>query len=708
VSLSEILSSALSGLGASQAGIRTVSNNIANVNTPGYARETVALQTGITSGRVSGVVVGEPGRVADKFLEATVYTRGGDAGRAAVEAGYLDRLQALLGATGSETALPARLDAITTSAIAMTGASGGAAIAGPFVGAVEDAIGSMRQLGSDVDQLRGDIEGEVGDTVGRINLLLQSIDTLNASVSRLQGLGRSSAGPADQRTSALEELSALIGITAREQANGRVTIETATGLPLLDQRLRQLSYPTSGTGIAQPHYPGIELRFADHDGTIGATTGTTLDTPATGGKLGGLLDLRDRQLPAFSGRIDTLFAGLAQTVNAAANSGTAVPAPASLAGRATALSGSDRAGFTGAALVAVTRADGTLLASTTLDFDALGAGATLDDAVAAINAGLGGAATARFARGILTIDATAPGTGIAVAQDPARPSARGGVGLSQYFGLNDLVRSDAATLTPSGFTSADPHGFAAGESVDLALRDSAGRIVVRYSLTDAAGPTYGDLVTDLNAGPLGHYGRFTFDDVGRLRFAANTTAAGATLSVASDDTDRAGTGRSFSSIVGLGSVGAGASTGSGTGAALAGAGVRRDIMANPARLPLARLEPTAIGQKALGPSDRRGATAMVDALAAAVDLGDAGAMTITRFSAVVLGDAGSAAARAADRAEQMTARRDDAINRRDTVSGVNIDEELGQMVVLQNSYAAAARVMTTASAMYDTLLEMIR
>ena len=116
MSLSEILSSALSGLGASQAGIRTVSNNIANVNTPGYARETVALQTGITSGRVSGVVVGEPGRVADKFLEATVYTRGGDAGRAAVEAGYLDRLQALLGATGSETALPARLDAIRAAA----------------------------------------------------------------------------------------------------------------------------------------------------------------------------------------------------------------------------------------------------------------------------------------------------------------------------------------------------------------------------------------------------------------------------------------------------------------------------------------------------------------------------------------------------------------------------------------------------------------
>jgi flagellar hook-associated protein 1 FlgK len=139
---------------------------LANVNTPGYARETVALQTGVTAGRVNGVVVGEPGRVADKFLEATVYGRSGDAGRAEVEAGYLDRLQSLLGATGSESALPARLDAIAATATAMAGANGGSAVTAPFVGMVEDAIGSMRQLGRDVDVLRGDIEGEVGDTVG--------------------------------------------------------------------------------------------------------------------------------------------------------------------------------------------------------------------------------------------------------------------------------------------------------------------------------------------------------------------------------------------------------------------------------------------------------------------------------------------------------------------------------------------------------------
>src|SRR4051812_49031111 len=105
MALNDILSSATSGLAAAQAGLRAVSNNIANVGVTGYARQRVNLATGVTSGQVSGVVVGEPTRVADKFLEATVYRRAGDYGRAEASATYLDRLQALLGQPGASTGL---------------------------------------------------------------------------------------------------------------------------------------------------------------------------------------------------------------------------------------------------------------------------------------------------------------------------------------------------------------------------------------------------------------------------------------------------------------------------------------------------------------------------------------------------------------------------------------------------------------------------
>lgn len=698
MSLNDILGSALSGLGASQAGLRTVSNNIANVGTPGYARERVTQSPGVTQGRVNGVVVGEPSRVADRFLEATVYRRAGDKGQAEVTSSYLDRLQSLLGAPGTASGLPARLDAINSAAIAMTGAPSSPQTVAAFTSNVQDAISSMQQLDNDVSGLRGDVESEVGYTVDRINSLLTRIHDLNASVSRLDGLGRSSAGVADQRMTAVEELSGLINVTVRDQPDGRVTIDTAAGTTLLDRRLRQLSYPTAGEGVSQPTYPVIDIRFADASGAPAVATGEKLDSAAVGGKLGGLLDLRDRALPEFSEKLGVLFGGLAETLNAVSNAGTTVPPPSSLQGSQTALAGSDRLGFSGAATFAVTKQDGTLIARTSVDFGALSAGATVDTAVATINAGLGGAGTVSFVDGKLSFRATAPDTGVIIAQSETNPSARAGVGFSQFFGMNDVVRGDSRTLVPSGFTASDPHGFGPGETADIVLRDSSGRALSRYALTGSAGSTFGDLVSELNASPLSSFGRFDLDARGRIQFQPEPTVPGAVLSIPTDSTNRLGTGLSFSQISGL----------SGASSGLSAAEVRPEILADANKLPLARFQASAaVGAKAFGAADIRGATAFVEQLAKAVDLGKDGTITMERYSGLLLGRAGTQASQASGRLADASARWDDAVNRRDSFSGVNIDEELAQMVVLQNSYSAAARVMTTATQMYDTLLRMV-
>lgn len=697
MSVSDILSTAMTGLNAAQAGMRTVSNNITNVNTPGYARQRVSLEPGVSGGQVSGVVVGEPERIVDRYLESAVYTRSGDAGRAEVTADYLDRLQSYLGAPGAEAALPARIDAISASATALTSASAGAQANAAFVADVTDALESLKQVAGDVEGMRADADSEVSTSVKRINTLLTSIADLNDSIASLTGLGRSTAGPEDQRTAALQELSGLVTVTTRTQPDGRVQIDTASGVPLLDQRVRQLDYKGNAGGDALPSYASIEVRFAGTGGKAGAATGQTLDSPSVGGKLGGLLDLRDRQLPAVSERLGTLYGGLAQTLNAASNASTTVPAPTTLTGRATALTGSDRLGFTGAATVAVTARDGTLVASTRIDFAALGATATVDDAVAAINTGLNGAATASFVDGTLTIVANGTGNGVVVAQDQAEPSDRAGSGFAQYFGLNDLVRSDASTLTASGFVASDAHGFTSGQAVEIALRDPSGNLVTRHTLTGASGSTYGALIDELNGGKLGGFGSFALDELGRVRFTPTDGNTGSSLTVLSDTTDRAGTGRSFTAIAGL----------TGSASDLASAGVRSDIAADPTRLGLARLQTVAVGQKALGSGDRRGATGYVDSLAATVDLGSEGTSAISRFASTVIGEVGAASARATDKREELVTRRDDAVARRDSVSGVNVDEEYAQLIVFQNSYSAAARVITTASEMYDTLLSMV-
>lgn len=700
MALNDILGTAVSGLAAAQAGLRAVSNNIANVGVAGYAREKVTLSTAVVAGQISGVKVGEAERVADRFLEATVYRRAGDAGRAEVTSSYLGRLQSLLGEPGAKSGLPARLDAINASAIAMTGSQSSAQTVAVFTGDVEDALASMKQTTNDVDSLRADVESEVGYSVDKINTLLKRIHDLNGTVAQATGLGRSASGAADQRMNAIEELSGLISVNVRDQPDGRVTIETQAGQMLLDTRLRQLDYANSGngTGTSQTTYPDINIKFANANGTMGALTGEKLDSAAVGGKLGGLLDLRDRALPAFSEQMGVLFNGLAETLNRVSNASTTVPAPKDLIGRQTGLVGTDRLGFTGSATFAVTAKDGSMVAKTTIDFSTLSPN-TVNQMVATINANLGGAATADFTDGVLTFSAANGANGVAIAQTEGNPSDRAGVGVSQFFGMNDLIRSDKSSLVPSGFEGTDPHGFTTGESAQIILRDASGLALTSYTLQPQTGDDFDDIITELNDSPLGRFGAFSLDDRGRVRFDPATAVSGAVLSVAADSTDRFGTGRSFSSLMGM----------SGLNAGLAESKVRSDIAADSSKLPLAMLNASAaVGERALGTGDTRGATAFVNELQKSVDLGKDGVTTIGRFSTQLLGRAGLEANQASSRLEDANARKADAVNRRDSYSGVNIDEELSQMVVLQNSYAAAARIMTTATQMYDTLLEMVR
>lgn len=698
MSINSILSSAISGLSASQAGMQVVSTNIANVGTVGYARQTVSQSASVAAGQVNGVVVGEPSRVADKFLENAVYKRAGTAGRAEAAANYLDRLQSLLGSPSSASGLTARLSAIASSVSQVTGLQGSAESVALFTGNVDDTIDTLQGLQSDVTNLRADVESEVSDTVDRVNVLLQKIHGLNADVSRLQGLGLSTSGPADERMSALQELSGLVEVSVREQPDGRVTIDTASGQVLLDKRLRQLSYADQGATTAQTSYSAIDIRFASDNGTMQASTGETIASTAVGGKLGGLLDMRDRVLPGFSEQLGQLFTGLAQTMNAVSNAGTTLPAPQTLTGQANGLVGSDRLGFTGKATFAVVSSDGTMVAKTTVDFGALPANATVDDAVAAINAGLSPAATASFKDGVLSISAASSANGVAIAQDAEAPSDRAGVGFSQFFGLNNLVRSGTSGLVPSGFTASDPTGFTAGETTRLVLRDSSGKILTSQTLTAADGDTWGDVISQLNGGDLAKYGSFALDDTGRVAFTPKVGNSGATIEVPVDSTDRYGTGLSFSALSGLTGAASGLST----------AQVSADMLNDTSRVPLAQLQTgAAVGEKAIGAGDIRNATAFVDALAGTANFGKDGKATVTAFANRLLGNVGAQAALAKTTYDDASARLTDAATRRDSYSGVNIDEELAQMVVLQNSYSAAARVISTASQMYDALLNMV-
>jgi flagellar hook-associated protein 1 FlgK len=100
------------------------------------------------------------------------------------------------------------------------------------------------------------------------------------------------------------------------------------------------------------------------------------------------------------------------------------------------------------------------------------------------------------------------------------------------------------------------------------------------------------------------------------------------------------------------------------------------------------------------------ATALVDRLTGELPTAGSGALGLNGLTTGFAMEISSAATRTLGERDDLAAMLRDATSRRDSVSGVNVDEELAQMVILQNSYAAAARVMTTARDMFDVLIAM--
>src|ERR1700749_1032805 len=94
--------------------------------------------------------------------------------------------------------------------------------------------------------------------------------------------------------------------------------------------------------------------------------------------------------------------------------------------------------------------------------------------LSSLNTALGGAGTASFTNGALSISATASGAGVAIADDPATPAKDGGQGFSQFFGLNDLISSSEIANYNTGLKATDPSGLNPGGTITFQIGNASG------------------------------------------------------------------------------------------------------------------------------------------------------------------------------------------------------------------------------------------
>lgn len=473
MSLNATLNNAISGLAMAQRSLTTVSNNIANVSTPGYTKKTTTQHAIVAGGVGMGVTAGELKRSIDALLQREQRTTTADLARSTVVNDTYTRLQ--LSSLGSSSN---NLSDLLSSFQAAVGTlanspSNSAAKAGVVAtgNAVAHAIGATADL---IQTLRGDADKQIAAQVAEINDQLAQLQSINVQLGR----GTPAAELLDTRDSLLDSLASKLDISISEQANGQVHVNTSNGTTLLDDKARIVTYkPAStvtsgtrfgaiavyspgqidpGTGEPLPSAHGVEL-VSSGLRSGAASPGASIDSSIGSGSLAGLLEVRDSLLPKLNDEISTLSTTIVQSLNAAHNASTSVPLPSSLTGSRLDTSSFAGADKSGTFKLAVLDASGGVVASATLD---LASYASMSDLVADLNGQLGGAGSATVgANGALFLTTASNANGLAYVEGDSRidtTAADGSVssqGLAQYLGLNDLFT--AAAGEPTSFKIRD-------------------------------------------------------------------------------------------------------------------------------------------------------------------------------------------------------------------------------------------------------------
>lgn len=304
MTLSSAFSAALSGLSASARRAEVVSANIANAQTPGYARRQVDLTVaGPEAGRV-GVQVRGIVRAQDAALMTERRLAQASSAGAEVAAGFLKTAESAFGAPDQPGSLGGRLARLDSALITASAQPGSDARLAEVQGALASLTLGLRQATTAIQSARQTADSRIAAEVGVLNASLAQIDSLNDSIAADRAAGADISPLLDQRQRLVDRIATIVPVREVTRDQDRIGLYTTGGAILLQDSPARLDFGRSAVIGAEDTALG-GLRLNDRPLKIGA--GGVLD----GGSLGALFRLRDDLAPEAQARLDLVAADLA-------------------------------------------------------------------------------------------------------------------------------------------------------------------------------------------------------------------------------------------------------------------------------------------------------------------------------------------------------------------------------------------------------------
>ncbi|AGA74653.1 flagellar hook-associated protein FlgK [Pseudomonas plecoglossicida] len=314
--MASLINIGMSGLGAAQSGMYTLGNNIANADVESYSRQQNVQKTkgGQQVGQVfigSGTTLADVRRVYNAFLENQLRSTTSLSSDAT---SYLNQITPLDTAlSSSDTGITAALKSFFSAMQDAAAKPSEDASRQLLLTSAQSLAKRFNTLSAQLNQQNSDINANMASIADKVNALTQSIADLNGQISKMTAVNGQPNDLLDQRDGAVRELSALIGADVVEQKNGNYDIYLKNGQALV------LGNTTQTIGVQPSATDPTRMSLILNRGS----TKMDITSTTTGGELGGLIRYRKDTLdPALNelGRValvvaDAINSQLAQGID---------------------------------------------------------------------------------------------------------------------------------------------------------------------------------------------------------------------------------------------------------------------------------------------------------------------------------------------------------------------------------------------------------
>ena len=293
------LTMAARALSAQQLGLEVTGNNIANVNTAGYARRTIefaAVRPYSSMSAGNGVEVTGIRSIRDRLLERRVREEVPSEGRAQELTEILQVVEAGIGATGKS--IDGRLTEMFGSFARLADAPTSAVARADVLNTASELTRSFHEIAGRMSDAQRQADTRVRGTVEEINAVAAQIAALNRSMGT--AVLETRLPLQDQMSTLLRELNTLVNADVVERPDGGMDVTIGSGRALVigaeSYRVDAVSQPPSGLAAVQAGGRDITLEIR-------------------GGRLAGAIEARDTAIPDYLTRLDAIAYEMVRQVN---------------------------------------------------------------------------------------------------------------------------------------------------------------------------------------------------------------------------------------------------------------------------------------------------------------------------------------------------------------------------------------------------------